>query len=182
MIDERRAAVDWWRDLQPNPDAGRSGDRATLARLRRCATVAQLMLEPAVITLFRRCGAESERDLPRIALTAGVLAHVRGNDDSVPVARQVGPDTPDKPETARLKPLRFRVLMEAHTGDERLTAFRRLVALADGKLNVADLAAALLAWTEERRRRWVFTYWNAGPPPQSATSAITPVPAKETAA
>jgi len=48
--------------------------------------------------------------LPDVALAAAVLAHVRA-DVSGSVARAVGPETPDKPETARLKPLRFRRLM-----------------------------------------------------------------------
>jgi CRISPR system Cascade subunit CasB len=50
----------------------------------------------------------------------------------------------------------------------RLIAFRRLIALADGKLNVSDLAGALLHWNEERQRRWVYDYWNAGQPTANA--------------
>jgi CRISPR system Cascade subunit CasB len=61
-----------------------------------------------------------------------------------------------------MKPLRFRRLMEAETPDERLTAFRRLVALAGGRVNVRNLAAALLAWNEDLRTRWIYDYWNAG--------------------
>lgn len=180
MIGDRNAAVRWWREMQPDPQNAQSGDRATLARLRRCATVAELMLEPATIALFRRCKASDPRDLPAIALAAGVLAHVRADDPSLPVARRVGPETPEKPETALLKPLRFRALMEARTEDERLTGFRRLVTLADRTLKVADLADALLAWTDERRRRWVFDYWNAGTPSEAASPATAPV--QETAA
>jgi CRISPR system Cascade subunit CasB len=172
MIRHRGAAVGWWRELQPAAEGG--GDRATLARLRRCATIAELMLEPATISLFRRCGSDSRRDLPAIALAAGVLAHVRAEDAPHP-ARKIGPEAPDKPETALLKPLRFRWLMEARDENERLIAFRRLVALADRTLNVHELAAALLDWDEDRQRRWVFEYWNADPKPASA-------PAKETAA
>jgi len=38
------AAPEWWRDLQPDPARGRPGDRAALARLRRCACVGEAML------------------------------------------------------------------------------------------------------------------------------------------
>ncbi len=175
MIENRDAAVAWWQELQPDPAAGRGGDRATLARLRRCPTIAELMLEPATIALFRRCEADDTRDLPTIALAAGVLAFVRADDPAQKVARQVGPETPDAPETALLKPLRFHRLMEAGSDDDRLLAFRRLVALADRRLNVRDLAAALLRWDEDCRRRWVFAYWNADPVRPAA-------PAKESAA
>jgi CRISPR system Cascade subunit CasB len=170
MIRARQAAISWWRELQPDPrrDPGeKGGDRATLARLRRCATVAELMLEPATIILFRRCGAETAHDLPPIALAAGVLAHVRAEDDMHP-ARRVGPEAPEKPETALLKPLRFRALMEARGPDERLIVFRRLVALADRTLSVPHITDALLDWTEDRQRRWVFAYWNADSIPTAA--------------
>jgi CRISPR system Cascade subunit CasB len=182
MIGERNAAVAWWRALQPDPEHDHGGDSATLARLRRCASIAELMLEPATIALFRRCKANDPRDLPAIALTAGVLAHVRAHDPALPVARRVGPEVPEKPETALLKPLRFRALMEARTEDERLTAFRRLVGLADRTLNVADLADALLRWNDECRRRWVFAYWNADPRPSAGAATSVTAPAKDTAA
>jgi CRISPR system Cascade subunit CasB len=178
MIRERSAAAAWWHEMGPKAAGG--GDRAVFARLRRCATVGEVMLEPATIALFRRCKADDARDLPRIALAAGVLAHVRAPDPSRPVARRIGPEAPEKPETALLKPLRFRALMEARSEDERLIAFRRLVGLADRTLNVADLADALLAWTDERKRRWVFDYWNAGAPSET-TSPIT-ASARDTAA
>ena len=163
------AAAAWWRDLQPDPGRNRPGDRATLARLRRCATVAEAMQDQATIALFRRCGGAGPADLPDAGLAAAVLAHVRDDDPAEPrIARRIGPDNTDKPETALLKPLRFRRLMEARTPDERLTAFRRLIALANGKLNVADLVVALLRWNEERQRRWIYDYWNAGQPPATA--------------
>jgi CRISPR system Cascade subunit CasB len=164
MIRNRHAAASWWREMQPDPASGRPGDRAGLARLRRCATVATAMQDPAAIALFRRCGATGPDDLPVIGLTAAVLAHVRDDDRTQKVARQVGPDPPEKPETALLKPLRFRRLMEATTDDERLIAFRRLVALAGGALNLSDLAEALLDWSERTRLRWVYDYWKAWQP------------------
>ena len=176
MIAAHWAATPWWREMQPDPGAGRRGDRAALARLRRCATVAEAMQEEATITLFRRVGASGFDDLPGVALAAAVLAHVR-DDKPGTVARAVGPVSPDQPDTAALKPLRFRRLMEADGLDERLTAFRRLVALADGTLPVADLAAALLDWSEHRRRRWTYDYWDAGTPVTSA-----PASAKDPAA
>jgi len=159
------AAVVWWRDLQPDPTRNSTGDRAALARLRRCATVAEAMQDPTTISLFQRCGGASPKHLPAAGLAAAVLAHVRDDDRENPeIARRIGPDNTDKPETALLKPLRFRRLLEAELPDERLAAFRRLAALANGKLNVGDLAGALLDWSEKRRRRWVYDYWNAGKP------------------
>jgi CRISPR system Cascade subunit CasB len=154
-------ARDWWRELRQ--------DTAAAAKLRRCATVAEAMQEPPALLLFRRLGGRHAQDLPRIALAAAVLAHVRADawaEAAGPTtARLIGPESLEKPETALVKPLRFRRLMEASDGDERLTAFRRLVAIADGSLPVPDLAEAMLRWTDHRRRDWVLQYWNAAPTP-----------------
>jgi CRISPR system Cascade subunit CasB len=168
MIRNKAAVAEWWHAQQPRPPA-QSGDRAALARLRRCATVAQAMQDPATISLFRRAAAGVPADLPPIALAAAVLAHVREDVPEMTVARQIGPESPDMPETALLKPLRFRRLMEAETYDERLTAFRRLVAITGGRLNVTGLADALLDWPEWRRQRWTYDYWNAGLVPGAAS-------------
>jgi CRISPR system Cascade subunit CasB len=170
------AAAAWWRDLQPDPERNQPGDRAALARLRRCATVAEAMQDLVTISLFQRCGGTGPWQLPAVGLTAAVLAHVREDDrENRHIARRVGPDNTDKPETALLKPLRFRRLLEADLPDERLAAFRRLAALAGGKLNVVDLAGALLDWNEGRQRRWVYDYWNAGQAPAAPyAEEITP--------
>jgi CRISPR system Cascade subunit CasB len=169
-----KGVVDWWRELQPDHAHNRAGDRAALARLRRCTTVAEAMQDPAAIALYRRCGGSDPRDLPTVGLAAGVLAHVRADDPhQLRVARSLGPKTGEGGETALLKPLRFRRLMEAETLDERLTAFRRMVALANGALNVSDLAGALVNWSEARRMRWIYDYWNAGQP-TAASEETTP--------
>ena len=169
-------ALGWWRALQPDPGANRPGDRAALARLRRCDTVTQAMQDEAALLLFRAVKATGPDDLPGVGLAAAVLAHVR-EDRSGTVARLVGPDSLDKPETALLKPLRFRRVMEADGLDERLVAFRRLAAIAGGALPVRDLASALLDWDDRRRTRWVYDYWNAAPP--AAPSAPIAAPAKD---
>jgi len=167
MIRHRAGAWEWWRALTPNPPQ-HDGDRAARARLRRCATIAEAMSEPETLSLFRRCAADTPHDLPATALVAAILSHVREDRPDQTLARQIGPDDPEKPETALLKPLRFRRLLDATDPEDALIAFRRLVSLAEGAVNVRDLADALLDWTDDRRgdarrRRWIFAYWNANP-------------------
>ena len=168
LKDATPVALAWWTELRPNPADRQPGDRAAFARLRRCVTVAEAMQEPAAVLLFRRLHSSGPRDLPPAALAAAVLAHVREDVPGATVARLVGPGSLETPETALLKPLRFRRLMETVDWDERLAAFRRLAALAGGKLPVQDLAQALLFWTDDRRQRWVLDYWNAMPPRPAA--------------
>ena len=167
--------VEWWREMCPPPDSGDRGDRAGMARLRRCATIVQAIQAPETISLFRRSGGRTEDDLRDAGLAAAVLAHVRDDDPGPPVARRIGPDSPDKPETAKMKPLRFQRLLNADTPGERLTAFRRLIALTGNKVNVRDLTDSLLWWDDEKRRtRWVYDYWNAGQPAAPAIKETTP--------
>jgi CRISPR system Cascade subunit CasB len=167
IADAATAAHAWWTHLQPQPPA-HPGNRAALAGLRRCATVAEAMQEHATLSLFRRLGGTRPEELPQVALAAAVLAHVRQDAAAThpgrTTARQIGPDTLETPDTALMKPLRFRRLMEAESDDDRLTAFRRLAALARGELPVRDLAFALLRWNDTTRRRWVFDYWNVAAP------------------
>jgi CRISPR system Cascade subunit CasB len=180
MIPHPQGALAWWRALAPDPGrsnpADRSGNRGALARLRRCASVAEAMQQPETIDLFRVCRAEHERDLVGIALVAATLAHVRKDLPGPPVARMVGPESPDKPEGALLKPLRFRRLLEASEPDDCLAAFRRLMALARGEVNVRDLARALFDWPHPRRaeqtkRQWILAYWSADPAPLAEAPA-----------
>lgn len=180
MIRNRQGAAIWWHRMTPDPARDHRGDRAALAELRRCPSVAAAMRQPATIQLFQICQAEDAYDLPGIALAAAVLAHVR-EETPGRVARLLGPDSQDKPETALLKPLRFRRLLEASDPEDCLLAFRRMVALAKGAVNVGDLAGALFDWPDRMRadrtkRDWVFAYWNAGP--QNFASPA-PAPAKD---
>ncbi len=170
-------AFTWWRALQPDPTAkrpeDRAGNRAALARLRRCGSIAEAMQDEATLLLFQTVRATRPDDLITVGLAAAVLAHVRGDAPGT-VARLVGPESLERPETALLKPLRFRRVMEADGADERLVALRRLVAIAGAVLPARDLAAALLDWTDARRTRWILEYWNAAPSPAAAAKDAHP--------
>ena len=83
MINNREAiaaAYVWWDAMIPDPIRKRPGNRGALARLRRCASVADAMQQPETIDLFRRCRPTQEEDLVGVALAAAVLAHVRKSD------------------------------------------------------------------------------------------------------
>lgn len=166
--------VSWWYGLQPNPEKKQQGDRAALARLRRCATITEALFESETQALVRKCGAKRGSELSRLALAASVLAHVRSNKADVSIARQIGPVDTNDDATALCKPVRFRKVLDAETYDDCLRVFRRLVVLAGGALNVADLARSVMMWPREDmlddlvgdqvRRQWVYDYWNAGHP------------------
>jgi len=161
---EADIAADWWRNLQPYFQDGRSNpkvDRAALARLRRADLVAA-MEDPTTLALFRALGRTSPDDLPEVAVCAAVLAAVREDDRSAHTARQLGAPPGEPGARAVVSPLRFRRLIQAGSPEERLTALRRAVALAAGRINVRELAAACLKWSDDSRRRWIFEYYAAG--------------------
>lgn len=184
-----KQARTWWRALQPDPVRGEPGDRAALAKLRRCSSVVDVLFEPAAQDLARRCGARGGGALERIALVAGVLAHVRVDGPGLPVARQIGPVDATDSTTALCKPVRFRRLLDMAEFDDCLRGFRRLVALADAEMNVSDLAEAVFLWprpeggdseaADRVRVRWVYEYWNAGEPESNAPSDQAHDPVEE---
>ncbi len=164
------AAQKWWRTLVPMEIDGKTlpGDRATLARLRRCSSPAEAAIEPATAKLFKALGFNTRNDahLGRAAILAAVLAHVR-KDGGSKIALAIGAPPQGKPEDALLKPNRFRTLMAARTDDEIMTSFRRVVALLDRAANVRDLAKLILSWTDDEagdkaRTRFAFEYHGAG--------------------
>jgi len=172
------AAVDWWHALQPylpNGQRNPRSDRASLAALRRADLLAA-MSEPATFALFRALGRTKPADLPRVALCAAVLAGVRDNLPREHPARTLGPPSTEAPEQAIMKPQRFRRLIEAETPEEQLIMLRRAVQLADRKLNVRELAAACLEWSEACRQRWIFEYYAAGPAAPAADRTLAEEP------
>ena len=133
-----------------------SGDRAALARLRRASNPLAAAAEPATLDLYRKLdpvpgGAGWEAisdDLARVAVLASVLAHVR-EDDKKLVGRALGPPPGAGPEEAVLKSLRMRRLMAARGNEEIGTAFRRAVALLDGRANVGLEKNTILAFSTD---------------------------------
>jgi CRISPR system Cascade subunit CasB len=110
-----------------------------------------------------------------------VLAHVRADAESADgfrpaAARAVGRASLEDEDSAKMSVLRFRRLLSARDEAELAQQMRRLVALADGRVNVGDLAASLFFWGDKVRQRWTFEYYAAGAaaprdgPPEAATA------------
>ena len=146
-------AYEWWRGLNPE-GAARSGPaRAAIARMGRAATPIEVMQEPEALRLVARL----PRDPERVAVLAGVLAHVRESDERR-VARAVGRKSLDDDRSALLSDSRFRRLLQT-PGAELMEPMRRLARMAKGKLNVHDLASAVLYWGDGVKKRWIFDYY-----------------------
>jgi CRISPR system Cascade subunit CasB len=154
MKNDVRTIIAWWGAMQPDKE----DDRAALAQLRRAGTILQLCMLPATLDLCRELnGAKS--DLGKIALIAGVLAHVRKTANGK-LAGQLGSPA-DRP---KMSPLRFQRLIEAATPDEQLTALRRAIIQNGREANVYDLAESLLHWGDARRQSWLYDYYQTSNP------------------
>jgi CRISPR system Cascade subunit CasB len=172
----------WWDALQdvrrgdgtPNP----TRDRASLAQLRRAATPLEAIEAPAVFDLYKRLGfgrADVERRLPRVAVVASVLAHVRKDSAPGDQPRRFAEMLGQGGERPVMSPLRFKRLLAATEDRDLLIAFRRAVALVGGKnIDVGDIAASLLDWSDRRRMRWAFDYYGAGFAAPKQDSTVSP--------
>lgn len=164
----KSAVREWWRDHAPLTAAPRRADPAAFARLRRAARPVEALAEPATAELWRRLPVswretgDAEEKLARVAALAHVLAFVREDDPGEHPMRRLGPERSGAPETARLKPIRLRQLLAAREPEELAQAFRRLVQLADRRIDVGEIAAGLLFWSDRLRARWAFEWHGAG--------------------
>lgn len=174
--EEGEAAARWWRELaDPTNPTKRGAARAALAQLRRAASPIDALMEPSTIDLARRLERTSAVRINRVGMVAAVLSHVRENIP-VSVARACGPTSLEDPDSAKLKHGRFRRLLQS-SDDDLIDQMRRLVHLLDQKVNVADLAASILRWGDDReRRRWALDYYQAERQP-SDISAPNPTQA-----
>lgn len=166
-------AYEWWRGLNPE-GASRSGPgRAALARMRRAATPIEVMQEPEALRLVARL---PWRDPERVAVLAGILAQVRESDERR-VARAVGRKSLDDDRSALLSDSRFRRLLQT-PGPELMEPMRRLARMAKGKLNVHDLASAVLYWGDGVKKRWIFDYYGVADLRSGEGAPETPAPAR----
>lgn len=167
--DRAGLALKWWLGLQPKTaDDGRRlpGDRPAVARLRRATSTAEALAEPATARLCRSLGVTATSpDLDRVAALAVVLAHVRTDDRTKKFAAAIGIPAGGDPVKnagdAKVKRTRFLNLVKARSGEEIMTAFRRVVAILGNTANVRDLARLILGWRDDEagdRLRAIFSF------------------------
>ncbi|WP_417607593.1 type I-E CRISPR-associated protein Cse2/CasB [Oceanimonas baumannii] len=109
------------------------------------------------------------------AALAGVLSHVKQQDDSRSFAASLGKINPDidKPKVSEL---RFQQLQGARTPEDFYRRLHRLIKQVNGKTHVASLARGILDWFDEHHGqqalrpdkkiavRWAMDYYQAAEP------------------
>lgn len=146
--------AEWWEGL-PHDTGGR-------ARLRRCKSPEEVMLEPAFHRLLtrlsaltgKRAQALEESDIQRLAAIAGLLAHVSARS-AKPLAEQMAESKGGRP---LLSSLRFRRLLK-QPFEDLYPAMIRVIRQLDKRADISDLAQSIYYWGDRVRKRWALAYF-----------------------
>jgi CRISPR system Cascade subunit CasB len=153
--------IKWWREMQPASEhEGEPNRRGELAELKRCKTLAEIVLVPHFQVLRRELQAAGYGNLPACAAVAGVLAHVKAHNGEQAFAAQLAQPKP-KGNTPRVSELRFRRLLKAKPYEELFIDLVRILPLVDHSAPVAQLAQDIYYWGDRTRRDWTFAYYDA---------------------
>lgn len=144
----------WWEGLQQD-----SGGRA---RLRRCKSPEEVMLEPAFHRLLNRMrpllesetGFQSDVAYLRLAAVAGLLSHVT-ETSSKSLADQMAEPKGGRP---LLSSLRFRRLLK-EPFEDLYPAMIRVIRQLSKTASLSDLADSVYYWGDKVRKRWALAYF-----------------------
>ena len=178
------AVRNWWQ----RTCSLEKGSPEVRAKLRRCHGRVDAAMIPQALMLGRMLAPDTGGDVNgerfgTVLDLARVLAHVK-TDDAVMPMRAVGwkkfPTGSGDEERPTLSELRFKRLLQATDGEARADGFIRLLAIMDGKANVAEITNAFRGWGHPdgyMQKQWAFAYYNAA---NYAPDAATEHPSDET--
>ena len=144
----------WWTALQQ--------DKGARARLRRCASPEEVMMEPAfhhLLNLMRPVvnggneGYANDSAYTGLAAIVGLLAHVE-EFDKEKLARQMA-GTGGRP---LLSSLRFRRLLKS-SREQLYPAMIRVLRMFKRRASIFDVANSVLYWGDNVRKRWAMDYF-----------------------
>ncbi|HBR96395.1 MAG TPA: type I-E CRISPR-associated protein Cse2/CasB [Gammaproteobacteria bacterium] len=144
--DEREAIQVWYDWLCKDKQRGHR------ARLKRCTTVKEILLQPGFYRLCQPLPRLEERWLEGLAMVAGLLAMVKTPVDlNLPSVLGDGGDKPVFSE------LRFQKLLAARKPNDFFLAMRRAIVQAGEKSDPLSLADQVLHWYQQYRHPEWFT-------------------------
>ena len=170
-------AVESWRQWL-NSD---HGDRGARARLKRCESVFDALLEPETHRLIASVHGNYVPE-QKLAILALSLARVENTANYPTFADALGltreGTIPTGDARPRLSPMRFSTLLRAsEDADEFARALRRALAiLGDTRFNVRRFIGDVLFFDDQTRRAWTFEYYHT----RRADTAVNTQPQEET--
>jgi CRISPR system Cascade subunit CasB len=144
----------WWDGLKQD-----TGGRA---RLRRCKSPEEVMLEPAFHRLLNRMipimkqddQYSEEMSYLRLAAAAGLLSHVTANDTKS-IAERLAESQGNRP---LFSSLRFRRLLK-EPFEDLYPSMIRVIRQLDKRASLFDLTNSIFFWGDGIRKRWALTYF-----------------------
>ena len=158
-------AVESWRQWLHSDH----GDRGARARLKRCESVFDALLEPETHRLIASVHGNYVPE-QKLAILALVLARVENTANYPTFADALGltreGTIPTGDARPRLSPMRFSALLRASGDtDEFARALRRALAiLGDTRFNVRRFIGDVLFFDDQTRRAWTFEYYHTRRP------------------
>ncbi len=146
--------TEWWESLKVN-----KGGRA---ELRRAKNLDEVFFSPTFHLLYRKLSLTGWRTKEKIALMAGVLAHVETHAGGMFFAALMA-SSGKSGAKACVSGLRFRRLLQNKTSEDIYGPMIRIIRLLDKKANILDLAQSLYWWNDKTRRDWAFAYYEKSP-------------------
>lgn len=164
----------WWKPLHSH-----HGDRGARARLKRCESVLDALLEPETHRLIA-CVYEEGSHAPqqRLAVLSLILARIENTDRRFSFADALGRSARDgdipknKEDRPRLSPMRFSALLRAGGAllkagadtdelDRFARALRRALAILDDTpFDVRRFIGDVLFFNDQTRQQWTFEYYH----------------------
>lgn len=158
LLNEERSpgsvCLTWWSKLQHRPSAR--------ARLRRCGSILELLIEPETHALRRRLlELKPNASADKVAVIAGVIIAIEKHQDR-PFGFSIGQKSA---ETSAIE-VRFQRLLrlEWNEYEELLSQFRRLLPLVRNQANIESVSEAIWYWGDATKKRLAVEYYEARPP------------------
>ncbi len=152
--------AEWWLKLKD--------DSAGRAELRRCDSVAEVVMTPAFQHLCQRLNHHFNSDnnwQDRLAAIAGLASHLKhdqlgsvlaGGEKRVEkLAEQMADPSGERPLVSEL---RFRRLLQRERND-LYAPMIRILRMLKGDANLYGLAESVFYWGNEIKKRWAYAYF-----------------------
>lgn len=154
-----KALAEWWLKLKD--------DTAGRAELRRCNSVAEVVMTPTFQHLCQRvkpCFANEDNWQDRLAAIAGLISHLKHEQARVlaggemrveKLAEQMAQSAGDRPVVSEL---RFRRLLQRERAD-LYAPMIRILRMLKGDANLYGLAESVYYWGDKTKKRWAYAYF-----------------------
>ncbi|WP_457673068.1 type I-E CRISPR-associated protein Cse2/CasB [Thiolapillus sp.] len=143
--DEPKAVADWHGWIH------HENQRGERARLRRCESLDEVLMQPAFFRLARVLPRLEPRGLTGLALVAGLLVWAeKTTETDLPV--MLGKPKAKDSDTRLFSELRFQRLLASRDAEDFFQSMRRAIVQAGKQADPVALADAILHWEEQQRR------------------------------